>query len=1033
MKAMVKKFLRHTFPILLISLILALFSVSAFAEETDPGDTWWSLGMDTGILYVHEDVPECSHWLGYYSPWHEWREAITEIRISEGVEEIGSDGFADCPNLTKVTFPSTLKKIGDHAFAYCFKLTSVTLPAGVETVAYQCFGDCSELTEILVDEKNPYFASDDQGVLYTKDRKKLLLCPAGFTGKLVIPYGVTTLAEYAMNSCEKMTEIQIPNSVTRLERDAITYCTALTHVSLPDSVEFVETAVFSYCSNLKTLDLAKAEMADLEFEGCDSLERITVSKNSPYLACDSQGALYSKDMTTLLRCLRGFSGRFVIPKGVETIGYDAFQGCVDLTAVEIPKGVTNICFGAFSGCHSLKNLTIPNSVRHIEDSAFANCSALTDISLPKGLTELWSGVFENCISLKTVELPDTVTVIHYRTFSGCTALERISLPEQLTVIGYEAFSGCSSLKSIEFPQTLKEGGQIELEDHVFEDCVSLKTVELPDTLRVIPCDTFSGCTALERISLPEQLTVIGFGAFSDCSSLKNIELPQTLKEVEDDAFYSCISLKNLVLPYGLERIGNSAFADCEALQSLCIPDSVKELGWSILSGCKSLSFVIVPSCVTELDELGLGQCEALKAVYFRGPAPGSEYAYIPDGITLYYIEGQEGWTKPLWEGYNTKTWSGYWAKDVKKSNYFYEPVQWALEEGIAAGMGKDLFRPELTCTRAQVVTFLWRAKGCPEPTGTETPFKDISPKSYFYKAVLWAAEQGIAAGMTKDLFVPDGGCTRAQIVTFLWRAEGRPQTSNVQNPFEDVSDHTYYSRAVLWAVEQGITAGVSKDQFAPFDLCTRAQTVTFLWRGKDPVVNPYGPYYSVLQQAQGAEGTEPTRGRGLLYDLDGNGTEELILTYSSDGEHCAVYTIEDGKAVPMLEDHVIVVDGRCELGLAEIEGQQYLYTHARTFDMVDNDVYGKIAYETDLWKLYLPSEKGMDLATEVYAERYYTLCVCGLYEQIIEELCSSKINGEEKSIEDYWNWCDSRDLLASFDGEYGCGYPIEDLLTVCKP
>ena len=162
MKATVKKFLRCTFPILLVSLILALFSVSAFAEEADPGDTWWSRDMETGILYVDGDVPQCDYWLGYYPPWYEWREAITEVRISEGVEEIGDDGFAECSNMTKVTLPSTLKTIGDHAFVYCY-----------------------ELTAFSVDEKNPYFTSDDQGVLYTKDMKTLLKYPQDSAGSMM--------------------------------------------------------------------------------------------------------------------------------------------------------------------------------------------------------------------------------------------------------------------------------------------------------------------------------------------------------------------------------------------------------------------------------------------------------------------------------------------------------------------------------------------------------------------------------------------------------------------------------------------------------------------------------------------------------------------------------------------------------------------------------------------------------------------------------------------------------------------------------
>ncbi len=165
-----------------------------------------------------------------------------------------------------------------------------------------------------------------------------------------------------------------------------------------------------------------------------------------------------------------------------------------------------------------------------------------------------------------------------------------------------------------------------------------------------------------------------------------------------------------------------------------------------------------------------------------------------------------------------------------KSLYYYEPVYWALERGITAGTSETTFSPEISCTRAQAVTFLWRAMGSPEPTGDSLPFTDVKTRSYYYKAVAWAYENGVSSGMAADTFGVKETCTRSQIITMLWAAMGRPQPAGTHNPFKDVPYKAYYKTAVLWAVENGITAGTSADTFSPRKVCTRAEIVTFLWK-----------------------------------------------------------------------------------------------------------------------------------------------------------------------------------------------------------
>ena len=168
--------------------------------------------------------------------------------------------------------------------------------------------------------------------------------------------------------------------------------------------------------------------------------------------------------------------------------------------------------------------------------------------------------------------------------------------------------------------------------------------------------------------------------------------------------------------------------------------------------------------------------------------------------------------------------------DVAEAHYFYDPVLWAVGEGITTGTAATTFSPLNVCTRAQVVTFLWRAAGSPEPIKNSNPFTDVPEKIYYYKAVLWAVENGITTGTSATTFSPESPCTRGQVVTFLHRAAGSPTPTSSANPFVDVKDSLYYYNPILWAVEMGITNGTSATTFGPEETCIRAQIVTFLYR-----------------------------------------------------------------------------------------------------------------------------------------------------------------------------------------------------------
>lgn len=167
--------------------------------------------------------------------------------------------------------------------------------------------------------------------------------------------------------------------------------------------------------------------------------------------------------------------------------------------------------------------------------------------------------------------------------------------------------------------------------------------------------------------------------------------------------------------------------------------------------------------------------------------------------------------------------------DVPAGSFYYDAVLWAVEKGVTTGTSATTFEPDGSCTRAQAVTFLWRVAGCPAPKSAAMPFTDVKAGSFYYDAVLWAVENGITKGTSETTFEPEADCTRAQIVTLIWRAQKTP-AAGTDNPFNDVKAGSFYETAVLWAVKAGVTKGTSAVTFEPEGICTRAQIVTLIWR-----------------------------------------------------------------------------------------------------------------------------------------------------------------------------------------------------------
>lgn len=194
------------------------------------------------------------------------------------------------------------------------------------------------------------------------------------------------------------------------------------------------------------------------------------------------------------------------------------------------------------------------------------------------------------------------------------------------------------------------------------------------------------------------------------------------------------------------------------------------------------------------------------------------YAVIAGGCIAVVIIPDSGNTAPVETGFT----------DVKSSDYFADAVQWAVERNITSGTNKTTFSPNATCSKAQILTFLWHANGSPKPTAAN-PFTDIQTGDYFYKAALWAAEKGLVSGST---FSANTDCTRAMTMEYMWKAAGSPAPVGKAD-FDDVPANADYVQAVAWAVEKNITSGTGDGNFSPAATCTRGQIVTFLYRAME--------------------------------------------------------------------------------------------------------------------------------------------------------------------------------------------------------
>ena len=618
-----------------------------------------------------------------------------------------------------------------------------------------------------------------------------------------------------------------------------------------------------------------------------NLEKLTIGKD---LVTIGEGAFYNvfpvsltvefeagSSLKTIGTRAFGFTGltTIMLPDSVETIGESAFDHCNKLTSVTLGSGLKSIGNYAFNYCSALSSINIPEGVTFLGNSAFNNCTSLESINIPGSVNTIGNSAFWHCTALEELTINSGVETIDVSAFNNCTSLTSVSIPGSVKTIGNSAFNGCTSL------ETLSLGSGVEtIGSSAFQNCAKLKDFTLPSGLKSIGDSAFSGCAALTKVDMPDSVTYLGAGAYQNCTGLTSATLSEKLSEMNNSVFAGCTGLTTVTLPDLVNNIGNYLFQGCSKLASVYTGDYIQFVGSSNFDGCAdSLTVYGYPGSYMEVycdtydinfaarsDAPASGAgienitsstgvdpetgevCTVITITLSDGRTQkfylGNEVNSIeditsrpgfdPDGkpctvvtITMtngdverfYVYDGKDG------EDGETVVTPAF--TDVPANAYYADAVAWAVANGITGGTAENTFSPDAPCTRAQVVTFLWRAMGSPEPRSAGT-FTDVNASSYYAKAVRWALENGITSGTSATTFDPNAVCTRAQVVTFLMRAlDGRSYRSPRPSA---VAASSYYADAVAWAVANGITDGTGATTFSPDTQCNRAQIVTFLYR-----------------------------------------------------------------------------------------------------------------------------------------------------------------------------------------------------------
>ena len=876
---------------LVLLMTLTLIPLESLAEAAAAPGTCGSKGDNlTWALDEKNDVLKISGQgdMADYSediaPWDDKRESLTSVIIKQGVTGIGSGAFCFCAALSTVTLPDGLKRIGDGAFGGCESLKELAIPSSVETIGNGAFSYCTRLEKATLPQKltelSDSLFEDCAGLTEVNIPQSVTaIGENAFKGckalaVISIPDGVKTIGKEAFASCTAVEELKIPAGVERIGESAFKG-TNIESVIFDGTKERWtqiggETSGIDIEKIRHTCDKGSAWLSNggehwHECSWCGKVSDKAAHEDKGDGACKVCGAKLSDVLAegtisglswSLARSgALTISGSGELPELANDGTSVPWKKHSDIIIeVVIKSGVTGVGSGAFTGCTALKKVSISDTVKKLDLNAFSSCTALEAFAVEDGNEAYASadGVLFNagktllisCPVGKTgaYTVPETVTEIEKSAFTA-SGVESVSMSDAVNAVGEGAFSNCSKLKSVVLPKGLKE-----LKSSLFSGCSALEAISIPDSVKTLGEGVFSGCAALKEVKIPGEVTVIPKNAFSGCTALESVSIPKSVTAIKEAAFDRCTALKNVTFlgkddEWSRVTIDGSNEALKDARKSFAshthsYVDTVTAPtctanGYTVhkcsCGDTKTDSYTKMLGHSTELRNekaatcvnggyTGDLVCVRCGDIIEQGKATAAA-GHKFFGGKCSVCDAQESGSKPV----EAKSFD-----DVIPSTFYYDAVMWAVKNNITKGTGASTFSPGDGCTRFQIVTFLWRACGCPT-AATAASFSDVSPSDSFYEAVRWAVERGITNGTGGSSFSPYATCTRAQIVTFLYRAAGSPTVSSGSR-FFDVAPNAFCRDAVVWATERGITKGTSDTTFSPDAACTRAEVVTLLYR-----------------------------------------------------------------------------------------------------------------------------------------------------------------------------------------------------------
>lgn len=790
--------------------------------------------------------------------------------LPDGIKSIGAAAFEDCGRIEELVLPETLEHIGEAAFngtaidkasfagtperwtaiggnACCIAQDKIdflehtcdfggswqydtqkhwkqcscnkTQNEGAHTGTGKTCDVCGAVLSAALDS-----GSIGDGLSWSLSRSGALTISG--SGKMPDFSSVANAAPWDKQK-DKIQSVVIESGVQSISGGAFSGCTALEKVGISDTVAQIDLNAF---------------------DGCTALAEFEVAADNKAFSSVG-GVLFSADKE-LLRCPVGKSADYAVPSGTVAIAGGAFKDCAKLESLVIPDSVTAIGKSAFENCAALKRITLPKSIAKLEALTFSGCAALAEIALPDSVKTLGEKVFSGCAALKSVKIPAEVTVIPAEAFFGCSSLESITIPKNVSHINERAFDGCTALKKVDYlgsdtdwSQVTKETGNNALDNAEKSFTRTDHEHKYTDTV-IPPTCTERGCTVhlcacgdkREDSYTPPLGHSYKGGICVRCGILdpngdtqhKHDFIPSVTKPTcltEGFTTYTCSCgecyTKDYVSAVGHKtQLQNAKAAGCltggytgDEVCTVC--GKVFKQGSVIfaLGHDPQPARVKAPTC-TESGYTGDLICMRCGDMTQAGKTVAATGHKFFGGVcSVCGTKGAEA--VPEFD-------------DVKPGAFYFDAVQWAVENGITNGTGKNTFSPNDVCSRYQIVMFLWRAAGQPEAKAAVS-FADVKPGDIFYEAVQWAVERGITKGTSSTSFSPFAPCTRGQIVTFLYRSAGSPKVSGACN-FSDVSSGSFCHDAVIWASSEGITNGTSAGRFSPNEGCTRAQVVTFLYR-----------------------------------------------------------------------------------------------------------------------------------------------------------------------------------------------------------